>query len=271
MDERAMEQEAIGDDLRVGDMRGKVAVVSGGASGIGASCAGLLAARGASVLIGYYPSDPHDPQLVVERIRANGGVVEAFPVNVAIDAEVEAFVNDAHDRFGRIDYVVAAAGILRKSSLSDLSTGQWNAVLDVDLTGVFNLFRRSTRRMSAGGSLVSISSISGGIYGWADHAHYCAAKAGVLGLTRATAMELASRGIRANTVIPGLVETPQSLDDVNSLGKAALEAAGSDVPLGRVGTPAEIARVVAFLLGDEASYLTGQEIVVDGGLTRVQS
>lgn len=249
----------------------KVAVISGGASGIGAGCAELLAARGVDVLIGFYPDDPHDPNVVVERIRSAGGIAHSFPVDVSDELQVEALMNHAHSLFGRIDYTIAAAGILRKASLSEMSSQQWKSVLDVDLGGVYNVFRHAVEYMPDGGSLVSISSISGGVYGWADHAHYCAAKAGVLGLTRAVAMEFASRNIRANTVIPGLVETPQSLDIVNSLGREGLAAAAQRVPLRRVGSVVEIAQVVAFLLSDEASYLTGQEIVVDGGLTRLQS
>lgn len=115
--------------------------------------------------------------------------------------------------------------------------------------------------------MVAISSIAGGVYGWGDHGHYGAAKAGVRGLCSSLAVELAPRGIRVNCVIPGLIETPQSLDAVNSYGPEGLAAAGKGIPLGRVGRPEEIARVVRFLCNEQASYLTGQSIVVDGGLT----
>jgi 3-oxoacyl-[acyl-carrier protein] reductase len=115
--------------------------------------------------------------------------------------------------------------------------------------------------------MVAISSIAGGVYGWGEHAHYAAAKAGVLGLTSSLAVELAPRGVRVNAVIPGLIETPQSLDPVNSYGPEGLAAAGAGIPLGRVGHPEEIAEVVTFLCSPRASYLTGQAIVVDGGLT----
>lgn len=115
--------------------------------------------------------------------------------------------------------------------------------------------------------MVAVSSIAGGVYGWGGHAHYGAAKAGVLGLCSSLAVELAPLGVRVNAVVPGLVETPQSLDPVNSYGPEGLAAAGAGIPLGRVGRPEEIARVIRFLCSDDASYLTGQALVVDGGLT----
>src|SRR5690606_1219536 len=121
--------------------------------------------------------------------------------------------------------------------------------------------------MTEGGSMVAVSSIAGGVYGWEEHAHYAAAKAGVLGLTRSLAVELAPRGIRVNSVIPGLIESPQSLDAKNSLGKEGLEAAGSIIPWGRVGTADECARAIRFLTSDDAAYVTGQQLIVDGGLT----
>ncbi len=125
----------------------------------------------------------------------------------------------------------------------------------------------SSTRMGDGGALVAVSSIAGGVYGWEEHAHYAAAKAGVLGLIRSVAAELGPRGIRANAVIPGLIETPQSLDPVNSLGPEGLQRAGRDIPWGRVGRPEEVASVIGFLTSEDAVYVTGQSLIVDGGLT----
>jgi 3-oxoacyl-[acyl-carrier protein] reductase len=115
--------------------------------------------------------------------------------------------------------------------------------------------------------MVAVSSIAGGVYGWDEHAHYAAAKSGVLGLCRSLAVELAPRGIRVNAVIPGLIESPQSLDPVNSLGPQGLADAGRLIPWGRVGTADEAARTIRFLTGDDAGYVTGQQLIVDGGLT----
>lgn len=115
--------------------------------------------------------------------------------------------------------------------------------------------------------MVAVSSIAGGVYGWGEHAHYAAAKAGVLGLCRSLAVELAQRGIRVNALIPGLIETPQSSDPVNSLGPEGLRRAGGSIPWGRVGRPEEVASAIRFLTSDDAGYITGQSLVVDGGLT----
>ncbi|WP_211591841.1 SDR family oxidoreductase [Microbispora sp. H10836] len=121
--------------------------------------------------------------------------------------------------------------------------------------------------MEQGGAMMATSSIAGGVYGWEEHSHYAAAKAGVLGLCRSLAVELAPRGIRVNAVIPGLIESPQSLDEVNSLGPRGLREAEKIIPAGRVGTVDEAARVIRFLTSDDAAYVTGQSVIVDGGLT----
>lgn len=245
----------------------KVALITGAASGIGQALAVAYARIGVAVVGGYFPGDPHDPQVTERAVAQIGGQCVMQPVDVTSAAQVETFAETAIARFGRLDYAVANAGLLRASPLTDMDDAQWFAMLDVDLTGVMRTFRAAARHMTDGGAMVAVSSIAGGVYGWENHSHYSAAKAGVPGLCRAVAVELAPRDIRCNAVIPGLIETPQSLDAVNSLGPDGLRQAALGIPLRRVGRPEEIATLIRFLTSDDASYITGQAIVADGGLT----
>ena len=245
----------------------KVAIVTGAASGIGRAVAVHYARHGVRSIIGTFPGDPHDPEETLQLVEGAGGSAVVHEVDVRDTASVESFAQRAVDEFGRLDYAIANAGILRSSPLGELTDDRWNDMIDVDLTGVLRTLRAGAARMTAGGAMVAVSSIAGAVYGWEDHSHYAAAKAGVLGLVRSVAVELGPQGIRANAVIPGLIETPQSLDPVNSLGPVGLARAGKDIPMGRVGTPAEVASVIAFLTSADAGYVTGQSIIVDGGLT----
>lgn len=244
-----------------------VAMITGAASGIGAATAVCLAERGIRVGIGTYPGDPHDPEVTLRGVHDAGGEGKVVEVDVRSTESVDAFAADLVAAWRRIDIAIANAGILRASEFDDITDEQWHELLNVDLHGVMRTARAGLRHMGEGGSVTAISSIAGGVYGWQEHAHYATAKAGVLGLVRSIAVEYGPRGIRANAVIPGLIRTPQSTDAVNSLGTEGLDRAGGYIPCGRVGHPREVAEVIAFLSSPQASYVSGQAIVVDGALT----
>jgi 3-oxoacyl-[acyl-carrier protein] reductase len=244
-----------------------VAMITGAASGIGAATAVCFAERGIRVGIGTYSGDPHDPETTLRDVRDAGGEGRIVEVDVRSTESVDAFAEDLMSTWRRIDVAIANAGILRGSAFDAITDAQWHDLLDVDLHGVMRTARAALRHMGEGGSVTAVSSIAGGVYGWQEHAHYATAKAGVLGLIRSLAVEYGSRGIRANAVIPGLIRTPQSSDAVNSLGPDGLDRAAGYIPWGRVGDPREVAEVIAFLSSPQASYVSGQAIVVDGALT----
>jgi 3-oxoacyl-[acyl-carrier protein] reductase len=253
-------------------LSGRVALVTGGASGIGAATAALLAKQRARVMIGYHPGHAHDVQQVVADIRRSGGTAEAYPADVSDAAAAAAMVSACADAFAAPDIVVANAGVAPRQPSDDLAAEQITAVLAVDLLGVHNVFQRAlpAMKMQRWGRLLATSSTSGHLYGWSGHMAYCAAKAAVVGLIRAYAVEFGANGITANAVAPGVIRSPQSLDPDNSLGQHGLDAVAPRIPLMRIGDPADVAAVFAFLASDEAGYVTGQTIVVDGGLATVE-
>jgi 3-oxoacyl-[acyl-carrier protein] reductase len=164
--------------------------------------------------------------------------------------------------------IVANAGIAHKTPLAELTDEKWDLTFDIDLKGIFRLVRAAAPKMRArrSGSIVALSSIMGVAYGWDEHVHYSAAKSGVVGLVRGLAVELAKDNVRVNGIAPGYIRTAQLLYEENSLGAAGAEKAAEFIPMGRLGTPDDIADVIAFLASDAARYMTGQVLVVDGGL-----
>lgn len=251
------------------DLAGRVAVVTGAASGIGRATAISLARAGARVVVGTFAGDPHDPDETLRLVRAVGGDGFVAEADVRDTTAVEALFDVAAERFGRVDIAVANAAVMGSEAIEDLDDEAWGRVTGVDLDGVMRTCRAAARRMGEGGAIITVSSIAGGVYGWAHHTHYAASKAAAVGFSRSLALELGPRGIRVNVVLPGLIETPQTLDASTSLGSEGLSAAAHRVPLRRIGDPAEIASVVAFLASDAAMYVTGQSFIVDGGLSAV--
>lgn len=241
----------------------KVAIVTGGASGIGAATVRLFAAEGARVVIGDV--SPAAAALA-EELSAQGWPVVFTPVDVTREEQVRALVESAVERFGRLDIMVANAGIAQvPGSIDELPLECWRQVVDVDLNGVFLCDKHAIgqmRRQGGGGAVVNNASILGHV-GAASAAAYSAAKGGVVNLTRALGIAHAPEGIRVNAVCPGFVETP-ILDAANATVLPRLVAAH---PIGRLGRPEEIARAILFLASDEASFVVGANLIVDGGYT----
>ncbi len=247
----------------------RAALVTGAASGIGVATATALARNGADVAVTYFAGDPYDVATVVAAVQAEGRRCVAIECDVASTPAVDAAVAGTVAAFGRIDIVVANAGIARVVPSHELDDERWAQLLNVDLAGVFRCFRAALPHMRAAGwgRLLATSSIAGAFLGWAEHVHYTAAKAGIVGLVRSLAVEVAREGITVNAVAPGVIETPQSSDPVNSMGPELLRSFAANVPVGRVGRPEDVAALFAYLASEEAAYLTGQTILIDGGVS----
>lgn len=239
---------------------GQTALVTGASRGIGRAVALALAGEGAEVVVNY-ASSSDAAEAVVAEIQAIGGSAYALQADVADEASVEDLFKTVLKRSGRIDVLVNNAGITRDGLLMRMKTEDWQAVINLNLTGVFLCTRAVTRPMlkQRSGRIINITSVVG-LMGNAGQANYAAAKAGVVGLTRSSAKEMASRGITVNAVAPGFIATDMTKD----LEAEAILAA---IPLGRFGTPDQVAGTVRFLAADPAAaYITGQVLQVDGGM-----
>lgn len=243
-------------------LENKVALVTGASRGIGREIALTLAAKGATVVVNYQGSKEKAEE-VVALIRENGGEAESFGCDVSDFEQCGNMINDIIQKYGHLDILVNNAGITRDGLLMKMSEEDFARVIDVNLKGAFHTIRHASRYFlkQKGGSIINISSVSG-VSGNAGQANYSAAKAGIIGLTKSVAKELGSRGITVNAVAPGFIET----DMTDAMPEKAKEAVKSQITMGRIGTPADIAGVVAFLASKDASYITGQVIAVDGGM-----
>lgn len=240
----------------------RVAVVTGASRGIGRAIAALLAQRGANVVCGSRSAE-QAKDTAEEIAAATGRQTSGYPVDVADSQSVHEFIDRALSDFGKIDILVNNAGITRDNLIVRIDEADWDAVLDVNLKGTFNCCKAVVRPMMKQryGRIVNITSVVG-LSGNAGQVNYAASKAGIIGLTRSLARELGSRNITVNAVAPGYVTT--ALTEV--LPPEIKEASIKATPLGRFGTPEDIAYTVAFLVSDEAAFITGQVLSVDGGM-----
>jgi len=247
-------------------LEGKKAIVTGagrGGRGIGAGIAVALARAGADVII-TARSNPADAEAVAEAVRALGREGIAVTCDVSDAASVDALFERAQEVWGRVDILVNNAGITRDGLLLRMSEEAWDSVLDANLKGTFLCTRAAAKRMvkQRAGRIINITSVMGQV-GNPGQANYSASKAGIIGFTRTVAKELGSRGITVNAVAPGFIET-QMTDAIEGERR---EGVLKEIPLARLGTPEDIGATVAFLASDAASYITGQTITVDGGMT----
>ncbi|MCT7664183.1 SDR family NAD(P)-dependent oxidoreductase [Shinella kummerowiae] len=244
----------------------RIVIVTGAGIGIGAATAKAFGVLGDHVVVTDILEK--EGRATADVINAAGGSAEFLLYDVRSTAEADALAADIEERHGRIDVIVANAGIAHRTPLADLTDEKWDLTFDIDLKGIFRLVRAAApgMRTRRSGAVIALSSIMGVAYGWDEHVHYSAAKSGVVGLVRGLAVELARDGVRVNGLAPGYIRTAQLLSEENSLGPAGAEKAAEFIPMGRLGTPEDIADVAAFLASDAARYMTGQVLVVDGGL-----
>lgn len=244
------------------NLEGKVAMVTGGAKGIGAAISQKLAELGATVIINYHSSSAQ-AEALVETIRGKGGRAKAYPCDVSDFEMAKAFVEEVIQDFGKIDILVNNAGITRDTLLLRMSEEDFDRVIDTNLKGAWNMAKHVSRYMMKAryGKIINIASVVG-LIGNIGQANYVASKAGLIGLTKALAKELASRNILVNAIAPGFIQT----DMTAVLSDEMKERIMQNIALGRLGSPEDVADAVCFLASDRANYITGQVLNVCGGL-----
>lgn len=242
-------------------LKDKVAIVTGASRGIGRSIALALAAQGAKVVASARNADALSA--LVDEIKGQGGVAVAVVGDVAAEADANRLIDETVAAFGQLDILVNNAGITRDGLLLRMKSEDWDAVLDTNLKGAFLCIRAAAKLMSKqrSGRIINISSVVGEM-GNAGQANYCASKAGLLGLTKSVARELARRNVTVNAITPGFIVT----DMTDNMNDKAREAMTEQIPLGRLGEAEDIANAVLFLASDQSAYITGQVLGVNGGM-----
>lgn len=247
------------------ELKNKVALVTGARRGMGRADAVALARQGAKVII--TDIDLKECLPVAEEINSNGGEAVCFKMDVSNKEEVENIFDKVIEQFGRLDILVNNAGIFRPKAAMDITEEEWDSLIDINLKGQFLCAQRAAKEMAKNkwGRIINIASVASGQagFGVVGGAHYTASKGGITGLTEALAVEFAPLGITVNAIGPGAIDTPM-IDDA-SFSKESMNAMLANIPLKRMGTPEEIAAAVVFLASEEASYVTGAVLFVDGG------
>jgi 3-oxoacyl-[acyl-carrier protein] reductase len=243
------------------DFTGKVALVTGSSRGMGAAILTAFARAGAQCVLHFWndPSGANKADAVALG-AALGGRLLTIPADVRVAAQVESLMQQVKEKFGGLDIVVNNAGIIRDRTLKKMTTDEWHAVIETNLDGVFHGCKYGAEVLRDGGRIINIASVAG-LVGFHGQANYAAAKAGVIGMTRVLAKELARRGITVNAIAPGVIQTPM-------LGEVKPEVMAEylkQIPIGRLGTPDDVANAVLFLASEESSYITGQVLPVTGG------
>ncbi len=240
----------------------KTAVVTGASRGIGAACAVAMAKNGYNVILGYKTNKEKAENLAKVLIEGYGIAAIAVQADVSVSSQADALIETAFKNFGRVDVLVNNAGIAQFKLFTDITDEEWQEMIGTNLTGVFNCSRAAAKYMinAKSGSIVNISSMWGQV-GASCEVHYSASKAGVIGLTQALAKELAPSNVRVNCICPGVIKT----DMLSNIDAETISSLIEETPIGRLGTPKDIADAVAFLCGDGSTFITGQVLGVNGG------